>query len=186
MIRNYIKAAFRNILRYKSNYAIQVSGFALALCCVILILSWVRFERSFDSFHVNRNRLCRVLMDINYAGENSFNLALTPPPLADAIRDRFPEIIRSTRYEYCHKVLFRVDDNSNYENNGAYADPAFLEMFTFPFTMGNPETALNDPHSIVLSQSLAKKYFGQKLAESHGSNKRCPIKSDRCFPGCAG
>lgn len=162
MILNYFKTAFRNIVRKRFYYLIQIFGFALALSCVILILSWVRYENSFDKFHINGDRICRILMKINQKSENGYDLAIVPPPLSEAIQDEFPEIELATRFEFCPKVVFKYKGDINFENRGAFADPAFLEIFSFQLMKGNSELALTNPQSIILSESLAEKYFSNK------------------------
>jgi len=159
---NQIKLAFRNLFRQRNYYTIQIVGFAVALTCVILILSWVRYEKSFDAFHENKKDLYRVLMEINTGSDNAFQLAVTPPPLADAAKDEFPEVINSTRFEFSPQVVFELDGKVSFETKGALADPAFLNMFSFPLVKGNPEMAMSDPQSVLLTESLAKKYFDKK------------------------
>ena len=159
MFRNYIKIAFRNIFKQRLYYLIQIFGFGLSLSCVILILSWIRYEKSFDTFHEKGNRIYRILMTINADSENSFDLAITPPPLVEAIQAEFPEVEKATRLEFCPKVVFKYETHIHYESHGIMADPAFLEMFFFPLLKGEPGSALDDIHSIVLTQSTAEKYF---------------------------
>ncbi|MGD9327463.1 MAG: ABC transporter permease, partial [Cyclobacteriaceae bacterium] len=159
MFKNYIKIAFRNIYRQRLYYLIQIFGFGLSLSCVILILSWIRYENSFDTFHEKGNRIYRILMTINANGENSFDLAITPPPLIEAIQAEFPEVENTTRLEFCPKVVFEYESHTHYESHGILADPAFLEMFSFQLLKGEPGSALDDTHSILLTQSTAQKYF---------------------------
>lgn len=162
MWTHQIKLAFRNLFRQRTYNLIQIFGFTMALTCVILILSWVRYELSFDQFHKNRDHLYRVLMDINVGSEGAFQLAVTPPPLAEAALNEFPEIINSTRFELSPQIVFELDGKFNYGSNGALADPAFLSMFSFPLVQGNPTSAMENPQSVLFSESFAKKYFGDK------------------------
>jgi ABC-type antimicrobial peptide transport system permease subunit len=159
MFKNYIKIAFRNIYKQRLYYLIQIFGFGLSLSCVILILSWIQYEKSFDTFHEKGNRIYRILMTINADSENSFDLAITPPPLVEAIQAEFPEVEKAARLEFCPKVVFEYETQIHYESHGIMADPAFLEMFSFPFLKGEPGSALDDINSIVLTQSTAEKYF---------------------------
>ena len=162
MWTHQIKLAFRNFFRQKTYYLIQIVGFAMALSCVIIILSWVRYELSFDTFHANKEGLCRVLMSPIEGSEQSYQLAVTPPPLAEAALHEFPEIINSTRFEFSPQIVFELDGMNHFGNNGALADPAFLEMFSFPLIEGNPALALQDPQSVLLSESFVKKHFKEK------------------------
>lgn len=162
MRAHQIKLAIRNFFRQRSYYMIQIFGFAMALSCVIIILSWVRYELSFDTFHVNKEGLCRVLMSPVEGSEQSYQLAVTPPPLAEAALHEFPEIINSTRFEFSPQIVFELDGMNHFGNNGALADPAFLEMFSFPLIEGNPALALQDPQSVLLSESFVKTHFKEK------------------------
>ena len=162
MWMHQIKLAIRNFYRQRSYYLIQIVGFAMALSCVIVILSWLRYELSFDTFHENNERICRVLMDINSGSEDAFRLAVTPPPLAEAALQEFPEVINSTRFELSPQIVFELNGVNHIGTNGAMADPAFLEIFSFPIVKGNPELAMRDPLSVLISESFTKKYFGEK------------------------
>lgn len=162
MRTHQIKLAIRNFFRQRSYYLIQIFGFAMALSCVIVISSWVRYELSFDTFHVNKEGLYRVLMSPVEGSEQSYQLAVTPPPLAEAALQEFPEIINSTRFEFSPQIVFELDGMNHFGNNGALADPAFLEMFSFPLIEGNPALALQDPQSVLLSESFVKKHFKEK------------------------
>lgn len=162
MRTHQIKLAIRNLFRQRSYYLIQIFGFAMALSCVIIILSWVRYELSFDTFHVNKEGLYRVLMSPVEGSEQSYQLAVTPPPLAEAALHEFPEIINSTRFEFSPQIVFELDGMNHFGNNGALADPAFLEMFSFPLIEGNPALALQDPQSVLLSESFVKTHFKEK------------------------
>lgn len=160
MWTHQFKLAIRQLLRQRTHNMIQIFGFAMALTCMILILSWVRYELSFDQFHKKNEHLYRVLMDINVGSEGAFQLAVTPPPMGEAALDEFPEIINATRFELSPQVVFELDGEFHFGNNGALADPAFLEMFSFPLVKGNPALAMKSPQSVLLSESFAKKYFG--------------------------
>lgn len=162
MFNNYVKIALRNIYRQRLYYLIQIFGFALSLSCVILILSWIRYEKSFDEFHANGDNIFRILMTINAESENSFDLAITPPPLVAAIQAEFPEVEKVARIEFSPKVVFEYEMHINYENNGMMVDPSFLEIFSFPLLKGDPESVLEDIHNIVLTESFSKKYFDDK------------------------
>jgi predicted permease len=83
-----------------------------------------------------------------------------PPPLAPALKEEFPEIIRSTRVDDCPRLVFKNQDKVFYEQKGLLADPSFLELFTFPLIQGNPQTALSDPFNIIITENTALKYFG--------------------------
>ena len=163
MFKNYIKVAFRNLMKQKKYYAINIFGLSFGLTCVILIMLWVQHERSFDTFHSNRDNLARVISHINGLNTTNeeFKLPILPPPLAGAMKDHFPDVVNSTRVGFAPKVVIKRGDRLFYEDRGVQVDPDFFEMFSFPIVRGDIKTALSDPFNVVLTKSFAEKYFGE-------------------------
>jgi len=159
MLKNYLKVVWRSIKRHKGYSFINVAGLALGLACSLLICIWVLDELSFDKFHQNAPNLYRVEEDQDYSGR-IYHVTVTPHPLAPALVEEIPEIIDATRYVWAGSQLFRYNDQAFYENRVRAVDPSFLNMMTFPLVHGNPDTALDSPFSLILSQDQAKKYFG--------------------------
>jgi len=159
MIRNFLLTAVRNISRHKGFTFINVTGLAIGLAASLLILLWVQDELSFDRFHENAGSIYRVEEDQFYSGER-YHVTVTPHPSGPVWRERIPEIIDQTRINRLPRLLFRTGDNVFFESAVVAADSGLFKIFTLPFQNGDPETALKDPHSIVLSEKLAKKYFG--------------------------
>ena len=159
MIRNFFLTAVRNISRHKGFTFINVSGLAIGLAASLLILLWVQDELSFDRFHENAGSIYRVEEDQFYSGER-YHVTVTPHPSGPVWRERIPEIIDQTRINRLPRLLFRTGDNVFFESSVVAADSGLFKIFTLPFQNGDPETALKDPHSIVLSEKLAEKYFG--------------------------
>ncbi len=159
MLKNYLKVVWRNIKRHKGYSFINIAGLALGLACCLLICIWVLDELSFDKFHENAPNLYRVEEDQDYSGR-IYHVTVTPHPLAPALKEEIPEIIDATRYVWAGGQLFRCGDQAFYENSVGAVDPSFLKMMTFPLIHGNPDTALDSPFSLILSQDQAKKYFG--------------------------
>jgi predicted permease len=158
MFRNYLLIALRNLVRQKSLSFINILGLSLGLACTILILFWVLDELNYDRFHENIDHLYRVEENQHYS-QGVYHVNVTPYPSAPVWKERIPEIQNATRFNWVGGLLFRVGDRFFYETNVRAADSTFLEMFTFPLIHGNPETALNEPFSIVLTRELAEKYF---------------------------
>ncbi|MGD8536202.1 MAG: ABC transporter permease [Candidatus Aminicenantes bacterium] len=157
MFRNYLKIALRNIKRHKGYSFINIVGLAVGMACCILILLWVQDELSYDRFHKNADDIYRVLQDINFA-DHSTTWAITQGPLGPSLKEDFPEIIDATRIT---GRGFRLTYNEkSYDEGVSMADGSILKMFTFPLVKGDPATALSDPFSIVLTEELAEKYFG--------------------------
>jgi len=157
MIKNYIKIALRNLKRQKGYSLINIAGLAIGMACCILILLWVQDELSFDRFHENSDNIYRVIQDINFA-DHSTTWAITQGPLGPSLNEDFPEIVNFTRVTG-RRFRLTYGDHS-YDEVVGMADGSIFEMFTFPLIEGDPQTALSDPHSIVLTEKMAKKYFG--------------------------
>ncbi len=159
MFKNYLKVALRNIKKYKAYSFINMAGLAIGMACCILILLWVQDELSFDRFHENADEIYRVVSEIQTADRVTHN-ARTPNPLGPAVKEKYPEIMNFIRYQGFDGWLVQAGDKSFINDNLGTADPSFFEMFTFPFLIGDPKTALNERYSIVITESMGRKYFG--------------------------
>jgi len=162
MLQNYIKIAARNLLRQKSYSFINIFGLAVGMASSILILLWVHDEMSFDRFNRNVNEIHIVRIHHHYADGTIRTGTPTPGPLAPELKEAFPEIVNSTRFFLPGEMFLRYGEIGFYEAGIAGADPSFFSVFTFPFVKGEPGTALNDPFSIVLTEEMADKYFGDE------------------------
>ncbi len=158
MFKNYLKITWRNLVRQKANSFINITGLAIGMTCSMLILLWVQHELSYDAFHENAKDIYRVVENQYYAGGEIFPVAVTPSPLAPALKTQFPEIVKSTRFSF-NSLTIKKDDKI-FTEGVAFADPDIFEIFTIPFVKGNAATALSSPHSIVLTEEAAEKYFG--------------------------
>jgi putative ABC transport system permease protein len=159
MIRNFFRIAFRNISRHKVFTFINVTGLAVGLAASLLILLWVQDELSYDKFNRNGKNIFRVEEDQFYSGER-YHVTVTPHPSGPVWKEKVPEIKEQTRLNRLPRILFRQEDKVFFESLIAAADSGLLKMFTFPVLAGNPLTALSSPYSIVLTEKLARKYFG--------------------------
>ena len=158
MLRNYFKIAVRNLFRDRSFSFINILGLAIGMASAILILLWVQNEISFDRFHIKGTRLYEVWE--NDISDNQINTGVaTPQLMGPALKNDYPEIEASSRIGWNNFILFNYKDKS-LKANGTWADPSFLAMFSFPLVKGDPATALNDPHSIVITEKMAGKVFG--------------------------
>ena len=152
MFHNYFKIALRNFLRHKGYTFINAAGLAIGIACCIMIMFWVQDELSYDRFHENADDL--------YVTTFSNGSKVTPTALSGFLKTEYPEIIRTSRYSSQGRDLLKYRDTDIYQEGGVMVDPDFLKMFTIPFLKGNPETALDDPNSILLSEEVAQKLFG--------------------------
>jgi putative ABC transport system permease protein len=174
MISNYIKVAFRNLIRFKSYSAINITGLAIGMVCCILILLYVYDEMSYDRFNKNSDRIYRVVVD-GSLGDNSFKVATTSPPLRNALLQDYPEVEAVARIwrpitvqlggskigNFGFPVL-RYEDKVFSEEKFYWVDSTFPDVFTMDFIKGDPKTALTQPSSVVLTEKMAKKYFGNE------------------------
>src|SRR5688572_22715244 len=162
MFRNFFKVAYRNLLRNKGFSAINITGLAVGMAAAILILLWIQDELSYDEFHKNKDRIYevwnKVQLDDKLRCWNS-----VPAPLARALEKDLPEIERAVRVESDNEILLSVGDKKIIKS-GNIVDTGFLQMFSFPMLKGNPSTALNDMHSVVLTEKTAKSLFGNEDA----------------------
>ena len=162
MLKNYLKITLRNLKKHKSFSFINITGLAIGLTCMILMLVYVHHELSYDRFHKNAENIFKV---VHKTGED-WN-ALTPGALKPVLQDEMPEVISAARV--CPWGGY-IDFNGSISHEGhRYAedrffivDAEFLDIFTFPLISGNPEKALSEPFSIVLTQEMAEKYFGKE------------------------
>ena len=160
MFKNYLKIALRNLRRQKVYSFINIAGLAIGMACAILILLWVQDELSFDRFHQNGDRIYRVLAQ--WSGQKELS-SRTPGRLGPAAKEELPEVVNSARVKVGNsKSLFRYSDKGFYEAGHFLVDPAFFEIFDFPAVKGHPKTALDDALSMVITEEMARKYFGDE------------------------
>ena len=160
MLKNYIKISARNLLRQKLYSSINIFGLAVALAFCILIFLFVRDEMTHDSFHQNADRLYRVNILTKEDDGSILIHGMTPPPLGPAFLEEFPEIVHMARF-------IKRGDVVNYQEQSsretiALADPDFFRMFSFRLIKGDPQTVLEDRNSVVLTEEVAKRFFGNE------------------------
>ncbi|MBN1273656.1 MAG: ABC transporter permease, partial [Candidatus Aminicenantes bacterium] len=175
MFKNYFKIALRNFLRHKGYSFINTAGLAIGIACCILILLWVQDELSYDRFHENAEDL--------YVATFSNGSTVTPTALSPYLKAEYPEVVHTSRYSGQGKNLFKYEDKEIYQEDGVMVDPDFLKMFTIPLLKGDPETALNHPLSILLSEEVAEKLFGSSnpLGQTLTFNTRLDMKVTGIF-----
>jgi len=162
MFQNYIKIAFRSLLKHKGYSLINIIGLSVGMAICLLILLYIQHEVSFDRFHENGDRIHRVALERKYPGRSTF-YAIIPASFGEAIQNEFPEVEKFVRIlgnGGGGAPTIRVGDEVYEEPNVIFADSTFFEIFTFPLIEGDPKTALTKANSVVLSESTARKYFG--------------------------
>jgi len=158
MFQNYIKVAFRHIKRRKVYSFINILGLTIGMACFLLIGLWVKDELSFDRFHQKKERIYRVL---NRLSDDSTEFNITYA-LGPALKAEYPEVEEACRVCTWYGSHVRYQDNIYVERNIYLSDPNFFRIFSFPFVKGNPETALSDQYSLVITEQTAQKYFGKE------------------------
>ena len=161
MLRSHIIVAWRNIKKNKGHSALNILGLAVGMAAFVLIMLFVRTELSYDRFHENAKNIYRVVQEQPgnvYLGSNLF--AVTPGPLAGAMVQDFPEVLKATRIDDWRDVLVRTGEQTFLEKRVHWTDPQTFEIFSFPVIRGDGGSALKDPYSVLLSESAAARFFG--------------------------
>jgi putative ABC transport system permease protein len=159
LLLNYFKIASRKIRQQKGYTFINISGLAVGLACCAIMMLWVRNEKSFDRFHANRDSIYRLIKETSANGKETLD-ARTPYPLAETILGKIPEVKNYTRYQGVDGWKISYGDRFFFNDFLSTGDSTFFEIFTFPFVKGDPKTALKNRYSIVVTESMARKYFG--------------------------
>lgn len=158
MFKNYIKITLRNIKRHKSVSVINITGLAIGITCCILILLWVQDELSFNQFHENADNIYRINKKYQLGNETGYNLS-TPFALARSVKENYAEVKDATNF-YRQRALVKSGDKSFTESRVCFTDSSFFNMFSFQFLESNFKIPLSDPNSIIISEDIGKKYFG--------------------------
>ncbi|MCB0488176.1 MAG: ABC transporter permease [Cyclobacteriaceae bacterium] len=158
MLYNYLKIAVRSLLKSKTHSAINIFGLGIGIACCVLIVLFVKDEWTFDSFHTKANRIYRVWAKEDYGKDEQFFYTVTPFPMAVALKDNFEEVENSTGV-YSTEALVKVDVNQ-FSEEVYVAGESFFDIFDFEVLKGNTTDALSSISSVVLSERMAQKYFG--------------------------
>ncbi len=161
MIRNFLKIAFRNIANQKLYSAINIIGLTVGITASILLLLYVKDELSFDKIHPRAEQLYRV-NTLATIQDTELKTATVMAPLGPVLHQDYPEVLNYCRIDAMGEELVIKGETQFYEDGFIFADSSFFSLFGFELIKGNPATALAEPNSIVLSESLAKKYFGNE------------------------
>src|SRR5579863_3494442 len=158
MLRNYLRTAFRNLRKHRGFSLLNIIGLTIGMVAFFLIFLYVRFELSYESMFSKADRIYRVVADIKTPTETiNANCSAWPVPMH--MRTEFQEVETATRVNPDDWMVTKGDQHFH-EKEVIDADSTFFTIFDFPLLKGNPQTALRDPNSIVLTEKTAKKYFG--------------------------
>ena len=169
MLKNYLKVAFRNILRFKGYSLINIFGLAIGMTACLLILYFVNYEKSYDRFHENSDRIYRLRYERTDQKGEAVRFASCCPPAGLRIRQKFPEVEKVARlFRYKASVSNQdnksvsLQENNFIEDRMYFAEADFFEIFKYKFIEGDPVNGLRDPNTAFISESTARKYFGDK------------------------
>lgn len=168
MFKNYLKIGIRNLSRNKVSSIINISGLAIGITCVIFILFYVQDELKYDKFFKDADRIYQVNIEANMGGQEYVS-GTTPPPAGAALVNSFPEIETYTRFFNATDEVVRSEENKQVENyftesNVHGVDSNFLQVFDYKLLQGDAATCLLQPNSVVLTEQMARKYFGNHNA----------------------
>ncbi len=162
MLKNYLTITFRNLWKNKGFTLINIIGLAVGLATCLLILLFVMDEMGYDKYNTKADRVYRVDGDIQFGG-NRMVCALAPDPMGPTMKKDYPEVEQYTRFrDFGGRFLVKKGNQNFQENRVQYADSSLFEVFTMPMISGDPSVALTNPGSIVLSESMARKYFNSQ------------------------
>lgn len=157
MIRNYIKIAWRNLLRNKSFSILNIAGLSIGIAATTLILLWIIYELNFDQFHEKKDRIFEVYNKAEI-GNEFWAWNTTPKVMSSALQQDYPEVEQAIRINWTNDFLFSVND-LNIKAKGKMVDEEFLNVFSFPLLMGSNQDLFNDVNSLVITENFAKKLF---------------------------
>ncbi|MGC3946456.1 MAG: ABC transporter permease [Chryseolinea sp.] len=158
MFRNYLNIALRNIIKYKALSAINISGLGLGIACCILLVMFIQYEFSYDTFNKNYPNIYRMSYTIG-EGDDVVPNVKSPEPLARTLMAEVPEVVKAGRLFPNRDVVVRAGDVSFTEDNFYYADPEILDIFSFNVLHGG-KSLLKDPNTVVITEEVSEKYFG--------------------------
>ncbi|HVX26215.1 MAG TPA: ABC transporter permease, partial [Parafilimonas sp.] len=160
MFKNYLKIAWRNLVKNKAYSIINITGLAIGLACFLLIALYVMDELSYDRFFPDANNIYRINSDIKFGGAN-LHMALTSDMMGQLLKQDYPQVEQYTRiYTFNGDKLIKKGTEYIDEKKVANVDSTFFDVFQMPVVEGSIKHALDEPNTVVLTESAAKKYFG--------------------------
>jgi len=161
MFHNYLKTALRNLWKRKSFSLINIVGLAIGMAVSFLILLYVWNEVTYDRFHENAANIYRLATQLDAQGRH-FEVASVPAPMGPAMVDQFPEVVRAARLRDFGTRVVSYEEKLYEESKIYHADPDLFRVFTIPVIRGNPETWLQAPFQMLVTEEMAEKYFGSE------------------------
>lgn len=164
MLKNYLKTAWRNLFRNKTTSFINLFGLSVGMTAAVLILFWVQNETTFNSYHPGAENIYRITNSIKVNANDTWVWESSPMPMADAAKKEIPQIETSARLLSIPKVNININNKLFSEEKSAYVDKNWFSIFHYDFVSGNPVAFNQNPFSLILTETKAKKYFGNDNA----------------------
>ncbi len=161
MYKSYFKIGWRNVVKNKALFAINVSGLALGIATCLMIMMFVVNELSYDRYNEKADQIVRIVLKGKVNGE-IIKEAVTPAPVGPTLKSEFPEVLEATRLRRVGTPKISYQDNTYRNSELAFVDANFFEVFTLPFIQGDAHTALSEPNTIVVTREQAVKFFGNE------------------------
>ncbi len=161
MFKNHLKIAWRTLLKYKGLFVINIVGLAIGITASVIISLFVIHEFSYDRYNEKADEIVRVVLRGKVNGE-LIKEAVTPGPIANTLKHEFPEVLAATRLKSSGRPQITYQNTTFRDHRFAHVDPNFFEVFTLPLIKGDPRTALKELNTIIITQELATKYFGNE------------------------
>ena len=182
MLKNYVVTAYRNLLKTRVFSLVNIFGLAIGMTACLMILHYVTYEKSFDRFHENCDRIYRLRYERTDDAGQAVRFASCCPPAAARIRGNYPEVEKIGRV-LSYKGSVSYKDKKFLEERMFFAEPEFLDVLKFKFIEGDPLTGIKEPNTAFISRSTAQKYFGDQnpIGETFSVNKRTDYKITGIF-----
>ncbi len=161
MLKNYLKIAFRSIWKDKFFSLLNISGLAIGIACCLLIMTYVNYEMSFDKHFDNSENIQRMVIEGSFNGQD-FTGNQLPSPAGQTFVDQIPEVLNKVRFRTSGSWVVKYEDQVFNENEVVWSDPSFFEVFSVNVLRGHAKEALTRKNTMAISQSVAKKYFGDE------------------------
>ena len=161
MLKNFILVALRNFRRQPGYTALNVLGLTLGVSATLFILLFLQRELSYDRHHAKAERIYRISSDITET-DDAFKWAVTQVPLGPELKQNYPEVEEYVRFISNGRTQFEYEQRSHFDEKTYTVDSTVFDVFSFQFILGDPASALNEPNSVVLSESLAESIFGRE------------------------
>ncbi len=161
MWTNYLKIAWRNLLKHRTHSVVNILGLSMGIACCLLMMLWVRHELSYDQFHRKKDRIYRVV-STQKTGDVVTTSVETPMAFASTFRDEFPEVERAIQFGRGWSGVLQHGTGQYHESGLFFTEPAVFDLFDIEMTSGDPKTALSAKNSLVITETIARKYFGDE------------------------